>query len=278
MLPVSHPCKISQNGILRVNDYAILLINGLMFLPNAKEKFLSFIFQPECFICGSRFRSSAESTSGNAKICHSCSDSVTDQLAIRCTFCSAVLNNPSPFGDRCALCREWKSKLTQCFSIGSYSGLLRSTIVEIKRDFHDTKAYQLGMLLGEHFELRNSVPIDAVVPVPSHWRRKWSRRGFQPSSVIADGFCKVIGLKKLSNALRCVKFVKKQSKMGTNQRIINVKKTFAVGRFARLQDLRILLIDDVMTSGATANECARVLCSAGVSQVILAVAARASGK
>ena len=249
-----------------------------MIFPSAQEKFLSFIFQPDCFVCGDRLSVSAESSSHKVRICDLCHDSVTDGLAQRCSFCGVILKQPSPFGERCAQCRAWKSKLAKIYSVGNYSGLLRSTIVDIKRDFLDIKAFQLGLLMGEQFELMSDCEeIDAVIPVPSHWRRRWSRRGFQPSNVIADGFCKATGLRKLSNTLRCVKFVKKQSKMGTNQRINNVQKSFAIRRDSRLQDLRVLLIDDVITSGATANECAKLLSSARVSAVYAAVAARAAG-
>ena len=162
------------------------------------------------------------------------------------------------------------------FALGNYIDALRATIVEIKRDFSDIKAHQLGLLLAEQFELKHRLNyIDCVVHVPSHWRRRWNRRGFEPAAVLASGFCAATGLPLRRRALRCVKYVEKQSKMTPNQRIKNVKKTFMVRRSAKLQDLRVLLVDDVMTSGATAVECVNELKKAGVRSVQVAVAARA---
>ena len=136
----------------------------------------------------------------------------------------------------------------------------------------------MRLLLGEQFELLAKTDnVDGVIAVPSHWRRRWSRRGFQPSNLLADGFCKATGLAKLSNTLKCVKFVQKQSRMLPGQRIKNVKKSFAVSRRAKLQKLRVVLIDDVMTTGTTINECAKVLLAAGVASVQVATAARSIG-
>lgn len=251
-----------------------------MLSSQIKEKFLSFVFQPECFICGVAVRPvNGMASADSATVCGRCREAATEPLAERCLLCSSILNQPSPFGNRCARCRDWKPKFDRVLSIGNYRGGLRSTIVEIKRDFHDTKAFQLGLLLGEQFQLRHGLTQwDAVVPVPSHWRRKWSRRGFQPSSVLADGFCRSTGISKLSNTLYCGKFVQKQSKMVPHQRMGNVRKSFAVRPRSNLQDMRILLIDDVMTSGSTANECARIIRAAGAVLVEVAVAARGLGR
>ena len=245
-----------------------------------QQKFLAFVFRPECFVCNESLQGNAKSVAAgiSAQICFSCLDEMHDPLAIRCELCCAVLRQPSPFEGRCANCRDWKPKFENVVAIANYSGVLRDSIVEIKRDFRDIKAYQLGLLLGEQFELLAKTDnVDGVIAVPSHWRRRWSRRGFQPSNLLADGFCKATGLAKLSNTLKCVKFVQKQSRMLPGQRIKNVKKSFAVSRRAKLQKLRVVLIDDVMTTGTTINECAKVLLAAGVASVQVATAARSIG-
>ena len=252
-----------------------------MFAQTIQQKFLSFVFRPKCFVCSESLQDNAKSRpDGNpAQICFDCLDAMQDPLAIRCELCCAVLRQPSPFAGRCANCRDWKPKFENAVSIANYCGVLRDTVVEIKRDFCDVKAYQLGLLLGEQFELLARIDdVDAVIAVPSHWRRRWSRRGFQPSDLLADGFCKATGLTKMSNALKCVKFVEKQSRMLPGQRIKNVKKSFAVSRRANLKRLRVVLIDDVMTTGTTIDECANVLLAAGATSVQVATAARSIGQ
>ena len=162
-------------------------------------------------------------------------------------------------------------------SAGHYSNELKSTILEIKRDNNDIKAFQIGSLLGQICE-KLDLPdtIECVVPVPSHWFRRLGRKGFHVADVLAEGFCRHVGLSKLA-ALNCARFTKKQAKLRPGARIKNVKGAFKINPRKSVQNMQVLLLDDVMTTGATMNECAKVLLDAGASKVFVAVAARATG-
>ena len=161
--------------------------------------------------------------------------------------------------------------------MGHYSKRIKSTILDIKRDSNDVKAFQVGQLLCQICE-KLDLPdtIDCVVPVPSHWKRRLGRRGLHVADVMAEGFCRSTSLPKHS-LLKCCRFTKKQAKLRPNGRIKNVRGAFAVADGKSVQDMQILLLDDVMTTGATVSECVRVLLDAGASKVFVAVAARATG-
>jgi len=114
---------------------------------------------------------------------------------------------------------------------------------------------------------------DAIVPVPLHWWRKW-QRGFNQSELLARQLAARTGLPVLE-ALRRVRATAVQAGLSNRGRRRNVAGAFAVARASRRIDgKRLLLIDDVMTTGSTAATCAAVLKRAGAARVALLTVAR----
>ena len=116
---------------------------------------------------------------------------------------------------------------------------------------------------------------DALVPVPLHWRRGWSRR-YNQSGTLARVISRQTGVKLASEALRRVRATEQQIGLSRSQRASNVQGAFKVAadRMADIQGRRIILIDDVLTSGATTDACARALLRAKAAQVDVLVFAR----
>lgn len=250
-----------------------------MSLLDLKKKFVSFVFQPSCFFCGSEIQSSNHVCTDSSQIaCDACYDNIVGTCLNRCYTCGVETNPLNPFGSRCNLCRGQDFKFERAFAIGTYRDQLRQCILDLKRGFEEKKAFQLGILLGDLSDkLDLPSDIDIVVPVPSHWRRRISRRGLHVADTLADGFCRSTGLKKNRSLLKCTRHTQKQSKLRPAQRIKNVRGAFQINNKISLSNVRILLLDDVMTSGATVNECARLLLRSGAETVSVAVAARATG-
>ncbi len=249
-------------------------------LSKLKQQLVSFVFQPTCCFCDRQFDVESRNIASDFEslVCDSCWQLVTTSQFDRCYFCGAEINPLNLFGSRCRLCRNWTHKFERAIAIGNYRDRLKNVIVEIKSEINEIKALQLGKILGEYsdtFDLPTE--IDFVAPVPSHWRRKWSRSGLHVAGVIAEGYCQATRLKNLPNLLKCSRFTKKQSKLRPQQRIKNVKNAFKLNYKPDLRGRRVLVIDDVMTSGATVNECTKLLLRAGVESVFVAVAARATG-
>lgn len=116
---------------------------------------------------------------------------------------------------------------------------------------------------------------DVLVPVPLHWRRGWSRR-YNQSGALARAIGQQSGVKVTAEALRRVRATEQQIGLSRAQRASNVQGAFKVAadRMADIQGRRVVLIDDVLTSGATSDACARALLRAKAAQVDVLVFAR----
>jgi predicted amidophosphoribosyltransferase len=115
--------------------------------------------------------------------------------------------------------------------------------------------------------------IDAIVPIPMHWTKRF-QRGFQASAVIADGVQVEMRLPILLRCLRVVRRTAKQGTLETPERFRNVEGAFVVTNAKQIVNKRLLVIDDVMTSGATISQAAKMLLAAKASEIIVGVVAR----
>jgi ComF family protein len=116
---------------------------------------------------------------------------------------------------------------------------------------------------------------DGLVPVPLHWRRRWARR-FNQSAVLAAAVSAAGGVPVAAGALKRVKATAQQVGLSRSERAANVQGAFRVPpeRRAAVAGRRLVLIDDVLTSGATVEGCARALLRAGAANVDVLVFAR----
>ena len=116
---------------------------------------------------------------------------------------------------------------------------------------------------------------DLLVPVPLHWRRQWQRR-FNQSALLAEVIAKASGRRVSFAALRRVKATAQQVGLARTERAANVQGAFAVGPEAKIEvaGRRLVLVDDVLTSGATIEACTRALLRAGAAGVDVLVFAR----
>lgn len=114
---------------------------------------------------------------------------------------------------------------------------------------------------------------DVIIPVPLHWTRLW-RRGFNQSALLASEVATRLARPLDVRSLVRSRATPSQTARDGKERLLNVRGAFGVRRPGRVAGRRILLVDDVMTTGATANECARALISAGAARVDVLTLAR----
>lgn len=116
---------------------------------------------------------------------------------------------------------------------------------------------------------------DALIPVPLHWRRLWGRR-FNQAATLSGAISSQSGVPVLYDTLRRVRSTPQQIGLSKTERASNVQGAFRVpdDRKADLKGRRVILIDDVLTSGATVDTCARALLRAGAAHVDVLVFAR----
>jgi ComF family protein len=165
-------------------------------------------------------------------------------------------------------------RFEQASSVGIYRGLLQDLVIRMKNQHDEPLAVQLGYLLALQASRSDfAEELDLVVPVPTHWWRRFER-GFHAAEVLAETFAKTCQLPFSRRLARCVRSTKKQGTLSTPGRFSNVRGAFGIQPKTNVSGLTIFLVDDVMTSGATASELARLLIRAGAAKVYVGVIAR----
>lgn len=182
----------------------------------------------------------------------------------RCTGC----RKPSPAGLTHPRCRR-RTPLDAMLTLSAYADpVVRRALLAVKYEGVGSLAVQLGARLGTAWELVGLRRPGVLVPVPLHWTRERAR-GFNQAERIASGFARATGL-AVAGALRRVRPTRAQSNISTERRHSNVEGAFSArGPVPE----RILLIDDIATSGATLESAARALKDAGALWVEAAVVA-----
>lgn len=184
---------------------------------------------------------------------------------------------------RCYHCRKEKFLFQRALAYGFYEGTLREAVIATKQTSHAPLTLALGELLADSLrpQLQCLFP-DRIVAVPAHWTRR-VRRGGVPSQWLAESVGRSLGIQSVET-LRCIRHTRKQGTLPPEKRAENVrgafraKKGYAFGVSDRaICGMHLLLVDDVLTTGATANAAASALRAAGARSVTLAVLARATG-
>lgn len=149
-------------------------------------------------------------------------------------------------------------------ALGRYDAALRHIVLALKYRHRPQLGVQLGAMLGAKLEQ----PFDVVVPVPLHAQRR-CERGYNQAGVIAAGIASVHPRSSLvPEALRRSRATLPQSTLALPERTANVERAFVLGPLANdLAGARVLLVDDVATTGATLQACAAVLRRCGAASV-----------
>ncbi len=166
------------------------------------------------------------------------------------------------------LCRSGRRGFDDAYCYGAYQGKLRKLIHLFKYQGMRGLAEPLAEMLAR--ALPRDRQFDAVTAVPLHWRKRW-QRGFNQAELLGSAIARRRGI-PARRLLRRGTATRAQAGLSNAQRRENVVGAFAARR--RVNGLRILLIDDVMTTGATAGACARALKKAGARSVSLLTLAR----
>lgn len=243
------------------------------FLSAALDAVLTLALAPVCAACA---RPLEHPSSG--AVCPNCWSSITPLLPPLCLRCGDTLpgwRTIGPVRDECARCRRTAVAFDAGCTAGDYDGALKSILHAFKYDGRRSLARELGRLMCT---AGASLVTGAAcaVPVPLHtWRRL--QRGFnQAADLAAATRLPVI------HALCRTRHTPSQTGLTAGARHRNVRDAFALSpRLSRraLRGLRgqaVVLVDDVRTTGATLNACARVLKNAGVREVRVLTAARAA--
>jgi ComF family protein len=198
-----------------------------------------------------------------------------DDARNTCPRCAATVGPHTFVDEGCNQCRKDRFAFESAQRLGPYEGLLRDVVLRLKHRGNET----LAELIGETWADRNRDMLLAagpsvIVPVPLHWWRRF-RRGYNQGLALARGLGRRLDLPVCPSYLRRWRRTAPQTSIPYAARRDNVRDAFRARPGAGLAGRTILLVDDVLTSGATLHEAAVSLRKGGAARVIVAVLARA---
>jgi ComF family protein len=206
-------------------------------------------------------------------VCRSCLTApAAFEAEFFCASCRTPFRNAFPLDEkgRCALCRNGLRSFDAAYCFGSYEGVLRKLIQLYKYGKVRSLAAPLSAFLLR--ALPRDEQIDVVLPVPLHWHRRW-QRGFNQAELIAGIVARRRGV-RLAGALRRVRATESQAGLSNTSRRRNLAGAFRCRQASVVAGGRVLLIDDVLTTGSTAAACAQALKRAGAARVVVLTIAR----
>jgi len=225
---------------------------------------LDFIYPPRCLVCRKLIQE-------NEGLCVDCLEKIQLIEKPYCHKCGKPLEFEATFEDVqapvCLDCRNKKLFFNFARSIGRYDGVLKECVHFLKYRSKKVLLKPISCLISKNLE--NTFlweEFSFITPVPLH-KKRYREREFNQAELIADLIGKQFRISVLPQALERTVYTSPQIKLNKEERLRNVKGVFKAGEHPWIRNSRILLVDDVYTTGSTLNECARVLKKAGAQEV-----------
>jgi len=239
-------------------------------MPDFLDSLLHWVFPVDCAACG---QPAAER--GLPFFCRACWETITPIDGPICPHCGQPFTSPIALAfsprHQCRACRKSPPHFDRALSPYRYEGVLEQAIRLFKYRSKDALATPLADLMLAWAD--RLPPMDLVMPVPLHPARLRTRE-FNQSLRLADRIAQRLGLPHSFEHLERIRATRPQTELDRKDRARNVRRAFAVQGAERLKGCRILLVDDVFTTGATVNDCARALKRAGADSVTILTLAR----
>ncbi|MGD8244644.1 MAG: ComF family protein [Anaerolineae bacterium] len=215
-------------------------------------RILDLLFPPRCVGC----------KSFGAWLCEQCLDLIPRVAPPFCIHCGGPVEKTA--SRLCTRCRTAPLQIDRIRSAVYFEGTLREAVHKFKYDGVTALAEPLGGLLAEYWS-QHPIPVDVLVPVPLH-RSRVRERGFNQAALLAQQLSKRVHLALDGHTLVRQRATASQVELNTEERKENVRDAFRCTTGA-LVDSRVLLIDDVCTTGSTLEACAVALRDGGAKSV-----------
>ena len=244
---------------------------------------LAVAFPTDCALCGGEL-----SSDGRLRICLACWESLQPWRGPLCARCGLPFASPHALDSslaECGVCREDGPPFDGARSFGLYGGKLRLVILRLKFAGEGRLGSRLGELLASTWDTlpqMGEVASPLIVPVPLHPSRR-RERGFNQSELLAAGLVRALRMQSGGAALQVSKACLRrkratppQTGLSVAARRENLRGAFEVVNPSEVRGRTIVLVDDVMTTGATLSACARALKRAGAANIMGLTLARAT--
>src|SRR5213592_1360268 len=232
------------------------------------EAAVSLLYPPVCTICGTSIRA-------GEYLCDQCEAKAVRISAPFCEKCSEPFEGSISSVFTCANCAHRTIYFEAAVAAYRGRGIVREIIHEFKygRQIHLRHIVARWLRAALDDERLRDCHLDIIVPVPLHPARQ-RERGFNQASLLAELLSAHTSIPS-KPLLERIRYTTTQTALDRTERMENLHNAFRLRKNTNVRDLRVLLIDDVLTTGSTLNECARILKGAGAISVHAATAARA---
>lgn len=237
-------------------------------LKRGASGLVDLAFPPCCACC---------SAWGTAPLCNDCAaDLARERITEYCPVCAGSVGLFEASWDGCAACREASHRVTGTARVGTYGGKAGELVRQYKfRGRHDVEPLLVEWLADSILALGWTERVGAVTFVPTHWRRAFQSR-LHVARSLARGVAKRLDLPCIP-LLRRTRWGPRQVGLSYHQRMENVRGAFSLMPGTLVRGARVLVVDDVRTTGATLEECAKALRKGRAAEVYAAIVARARG-
>lgn len=240
-------------------------MNAIKWISTA---FLNALLPPQCLMCGAV----VDSAGG---LCAACFSRFTFAAAPQCEACGLPFETPVIDASLCAACIRQRPAFDRARSVFIYDAESRGLILKLKHGDRTDIAVHLARWM-QRSGATLIAECDLIVPVPMpRWRLLM--RTYNQAALLANALHRLTGKAAAVDALVRIKATPSQGGLDRSARQRNVARAFAVKAPVKIAGKRVLLIDDVLTTGATAEACAKTLRTAGATAVDLLVLARVPG-
>lgn len=257
----------------------------LPFLQRVPKAFLHAIFPPKCLLCSVYYDSRQATNGWDASyalsditapyFCGSCREDLTPIVSPFCSKCGVPFVSREGDNHTCSECLLEEKHFRKARAFGVYDGGLLGAIHLLKYGKRASLFQPLSALVREtFFQFWDMSTIDLLVSVPLHVKRL-RERGFNQSHLLVRRWAKREGIPFDGLTLCRNRWTKPQTTLSRTERQKNIKGAFSLRPSDRIKGRKIVLVDDVYTTGATVNECARVLMKGGAEFVDVLTLARA---
>ena len=235
------------------------------------RRVLDAIFPPKCIFCNCIMPIGTM-----LEICEACHGSLPFIRGEICRQCGQPVDAACD-KKQCMDCSRIEHYFVQGISVFEYKGIVKKAVIGLKFFGKRRYAFTLGHLMSIKIkEMTGWIKFDIIIYTPLH-KKRLSQRGFNQAELLAKVIAKQLDRPLGRDALLKIKHTRTQSRLTRFQRQRNMHDAFKINPQASIENKIVLLIDDVYTTGATANECARQLKNAGAKEVYVATAAIGKG-
>jgi len=226
----------------------------------------NLIYPKKCLACSNKLTSELK----DIIICAPCNKAIKKNLPPFCHSCGRHLERDAFVKNTCSDCQRMKLHFDRAFSPCRYEGVIKELIHEFKYKGKDYLGKPLSKIMTDFIREYN-LPIDyldCIVPVPLH-KTKLREREFNQAQLLSNYIAKSFDKEILDLSLIRKRHTRTQADLEKDSRLLNVMDSFAVLKEENVRGKNLLLVDDVLTTGATCSEAAKTLKNAGAKIVFV---------